>query len=210
MRARLLTLTTIGTLLVTAGCGLDSDGNGRGALGPVDGRDLPGADLDRVAVGDRAPDFRLESLRRGAIALSDYRGQKDVVLVFYRGHWWPYCAQQLGELRDLLTDEQNETTEILAVASDGPEDLQRMLDRVSEETDGRAIDYALLSDPGAAVIRRYGLLNEDAENRLIPHPTTYVVDRDGVVRWKMTEVDYRLRPENEDIRAALAALAAPQ
>lgn len=95
----------------------------------------------------------------------------------------------------------------MAVASDGPEDLQRMVDRVREETDGRTIEYTLLSDPGAAVIRRYGLLNEDAApDQLIPHPTTYVIDRDGVVRWKMTEVNYRIRPENDDIRAALEEL----
>lgn len=95
----------------------------------------------------------------------------------------------------------------MAVASDGAEDLQRMVDRVREETDGRTIEYMLLSDPGAAVIRRYGLLNEDAApDRLIPHPTTYVIDREGVVRWKMTEVNYRIRPENEDIRAALEEL----
>lgn len=56
-------------------------------LGPVDGRDLPAADLERVAVGDRAPDFRLESLRGGAVTLSEFRGAKDVVLVFFRGHW---------------------------------------------------------------------------------------------------------------------------
>lgn len=56
-------------------------------LGPVDGRELPEANLERVALGDRAPDFRLESLRRGAVTLSEFRGAKDVVLVFFRGHW---------------------------------------------------------------------------------------------------------------------------
>jgi peroxiredoxin len=95
----------------------------------------------------------------------------------------------------------------VAVASDGLEDLQRMVDRVREETDGRPIEYTLVSDPGAAVIGRYGLLNEDAApDRPIPHPTTYVIDRSGVVRWKMTEVNYRIRPENEDIRAAIDEL----
>lgn len=92
------------------------------------------------------------------------------------------------------------------MASDGAEDLQRMLDRVIEETGGGSLDYALLSDPGAAVIARYGLLNEDAGDRLIPHPTTYVIDREGIVRWKMTEVNYRVRPENDDILEALEAL----
>ena len=38
------------------------------------------------------------------------------------------------------------------------------------------------------------------------HPTTYVIDMEGVVRWKMTEVNYRIRPENVDILAALNEL----
>jgi len=56
-------------------------------LGPVDGRDLAPTDLERVAVGDRAPDFSLEALSGDVYTLSDYRGDKNVVLVFYRGHW---------------------------------------------------------------------------------------------------------------------------
>ncbi len=82
-----------------------------------------------------------------------------------------------------------------------------MVDRVAEENDGLVIDYTFLSDPDARVINRYGLFNQDDPNgRAIPHPTTYVIDRQGVVRWKMTEVNYRIRPENEDILAALAEL----
>jgi peroxiredoxin len=81
-----------------------------------------------------------------------------------------------------------------------------MIDRIAAE-DGRAPEYVLLSDPGHAVIDRYGLLNLDAlPDRTVPHPTTYVIDREGVVRWKMTEVDYRVRPENADIMAALGEL----
>jgi peroxiredoxin len=80
-----------------------------------------------------------------------------------------------------------------------------MVDRVATETDGRAIDYTLLSDPDAAVINRYGLFNQDdPQGRAIPHPTTYVIDMDGVIRWKFTEVNYRIRPENADIAAALS------
>jgi len=109
-----------------------------------------------------------------------------------------------------LPEDLQESTEILAVSSDGPEDLQKMVDRVSRETDGRGIRYTLISDPGAAVIRRYGLLNEDAlPEQLIPHPTTFVLDREGVVRWKMSEINYRIRPENSDIVSALEALRTP-
>lgn len=56
-------------------------------LGPADGHDLVETDLERVAVGTMAPDFTLASLSGAPFTLSDYRGEKDVVLVFYRGHW---------------------------------------------------------------------------------------------------------------------------
>jgi hypothetical protein len=66
---------------VAAGC---APGAG---LGPRDGRDLPPADTGRVAVGDPAPDFALRSYAGPVVALSDFRGRKDVILVFYRGYW---------------------------------------------------------------------------------------------------------------------------
>lgn len=56
-------------------------------LGPKDGEDLPRTELDRVKVGDLAPDFSLLSYSGDVITLSDYRDNKNVVLVFYRGHW---------------------------------------------------------------------------------------------------------------------------
>ena len=78
-----------------------------------------------------------------------------------------------------------------------------MIDRVAAE-DGRPIEYTLLSDPDHAVIARYGLLNQlDPRDRPIPHPTVFVIDRQGRVRWKFIEIDYRIRPENEEILSAL-------
>jgi hypothetical protein len=73
--------------LLTACAGAEPPGAAPLALGPLDGRDLPPADTGRVALGDLAPDFTLASLDDGVITLSDYRGEKDVILVFYRGHW---------------------------------------------------------------------------------------------------------------------------
>jgi cytochrome oxidase Cu insertion factor (SCO1/SenC/PrrC family) len=70
--------------LVIAALTLNAQGR---SLGPVDGHNLSPTDTGRVAVGAQAPDFRVQSLDRGVIALSDYRGKKNIVLVFYRGHW---------------------------------------------------------------------------------------------------------------------------
>jgi cytochrome oxidase Cu insertion factor (SCO1/SenC/PrrC family) len=57
------------------------------ALGPADGHELPPADLERVAVGGEAPDFALAALSGDTVTLSEFQGDRNVVLVFYRGHW---------------------------------------------------------------------------------------------------------------------------
>jgi cytochrome oxidase Cu insertion factor (SCO1/SenC/PrrC family) len=56
-------------------------------LGPKDGADLPPTDLERVKVGDAAPDFTLENMDGRRITLSEVYSKKNVVLVFYRGQW---------------------------------------------------------------------------------------------------------------------------
>ena len=81
-----------------------------------------------------------------------------------------------------------------------------MADKIAR--DGMKADFTFLSDPGHRVIDRYGLLNPNAGAREgIPHPTTYVIDRKGVVRWKFTEVNYKIRPTNAMILEALGRLA---
>jgi cytochrome oxidase Cu insertion factor (SCO1/SenC/PrrC family) len=55
--------------------------------GPKDGTDLSPTDLQRIKVGQPAPDFTLEDMEGKSITLSDFRGKKTVVLVFYRGYW---------------------------------------------------------------------------------------------------------------------------
>jgi len=59
----------------------------RTRLGPKETLDLPPTDLDRVHAGVVAPDFSLRALSGDVVTLSDYRGRRNVVLVFYRGHW---------------------------------------------------------------------------------------------------------------------------
>ena len=56
-------------------------------LGPKDGADLAPTDLNRIKVGQPAPDFTLEDVDGKALALSSFQDKKSVVLVFYRGYW---------------------------------------------------------------------------------------------------------------------------
>ena len=81
-----------------------------------------------------------------------------------------------------------------------------MIDRIVAGG-GPEPNFVMLADPGHRVIDRYGLFNADAPpRRPVPHPATFVVDKQGVVRWKFVETDYRVRPSNEDVLAALMRL----
>lgn len=105
-----------------------------------------------------------------------------------------------------MTDEERARTEVIAVSVDPPEQIQMMKDRVMEEYNVE-IRYTILTDADHRVIDRYGLFNPDeSRRRPVPHPTVLVIDRDGVVQWKFTEINYRIRPENDDILAALRRL----
>jgi len=77
-------LGLVASMVLVVACQPDAQ---RVALGPVDGLDLPAVDTGRVSVGDMAPDFALQSYDDGVIRLADFRGKKDVILVFYRGYW---------------------------------------------------------------------------------------------------------------------------
>jgi peroxiredoxin len=93
--------------------------------------------------------------------------------------------------------------QILVVSNESPEDLSKAYKAIAGNN-GKADQIIFLSDTGHKVIDRYGILNESS--RGLPHPATYVIDKQGVVRWKFIEVDYRVRPTNRQILDALEAL----
>ncbi len=107
-------------------------------------------------------------------------------------------------MHKLIPSERQKDTVILAVSPDPPAKMVDIIPKVKDKT-GREFVVRLLSDANHAVIDRYGLLNEAAaaRGRFLPHPTTYVIDREGIVRWKFTEVDYKIRPTNERVLEGL-------
>lgn len=99
-----------------------------------------------------------------------------------------------------MDEEKKRNAELIAVAIDPRDLLQKMADKIA--ADGMPATFLFLSDPNHRVIDRYGLLNPNGQGW--PHPTMYVIDRKGVVRWKFTEINYKVRPTNAMVLDALA------
>ena len=102
-----------------------------------------------------------------------------------------------------MTKQQKEKTQILAVSVDNHEESKKFGDMLRKRFDGE-FDFPLLEDKAHKVIDRYGIFNPDG--RGWPHPSTFLIDAKGVVRWKFIEVDPSKRPSNEQIRRELAKI----
>jgi peroxiredoxin len=128
-----------------------------------------------IEVGDTAPDFTLVNQHGQPVSLSGFRGAKNVVLVFYPFAFTGVCTGELCALRDALPQFENDRVQLLAVSCDSVHTL-----RVFSHQKG--LEYPLLSDfwPHGEVSRAYGVLAEDKGCAL---RGTFVIDRDGVVRW---------------------------
>ncbi len=159
---------------------------------------------DPIKVGDTAPDFTLTDQNGKQTALS--AAGAPVVLVFYRGYWCPFCMRQLAELRTLL--DKGEKTKLYAISVD-PADKQKVtMEKIAKDGKGE-INFPLLSDPDHKTIDAYGVYDPTyAGQRFdgIPHPVVIVLDKNRKVTFVKVEMDYKVRPSNEDIRAELAKL----
>ena len=103
---------------------------------------------------------------------------------------------------------KDESVKLYAISVDAPDVSQDFAKKIASDGKGE-INFPILSDPGHKTIDVYGLLDpayEGKETYGIPHPAVYVVDKNGKVSWAKIESNYRERPTNEQIRAALDAI----
>jgi len=97
---------------------------------------------------------------------------------------------------------------IYAISPDSTEEARKFAQLIASDHRG-ALTFPLLSDPGSRVIDRYALRDEAYAGKKedgIPHPAVFVLDAMGRVRWAKIESDFRERPSNAEIAAAIDAI----
>ena len=96
----------------------------------------------------------------------------------------------------------------MAISIDPPDVIKSFADKIASDGKG-AVNFPLLSDPEHKIIEAYGLRDPAYNGQKvegIPHPAVYVIDKQGKVAWARIESDYKQRPTNEELRAALESL----
>lgn len=155
--------------------------------------------MTRPAVGDLAPDFTLVDHHGVDVSLSDVRGLRHAVIVFYPFAFSGICTGELREIRDGLEDFQDGDIQVFAISCDSMYSLRAW-------ADAEGHFFPLLSDhwPHGEVTRRYGVFNEEQG---APLRATFLIDRDGRVVWSEVNGPGDGR-DFVDYRAALAELRA--
>ncbi|NIK60792.1 redoxin domain-containing protein [Kribbella shirazensis] len=149
------------------------------------------------AVGSRAPDFSTRNQYGEPVRLSDYAGRRDVVLVFYPYAFSQVCTGELAALRD--RPELLAAAEFLAISCDPMFTLRAY-------AEAQNLPFGLLTDfwPHGAIASSYGVFDPDRGNA---RRGTFVVDREGLIRWSV--VNPLPEPRNlDDYAEALAKLGA--
>ena len=126
-----------------------------------------------LIIGDEAPDFELPNQNGEPIRLSDFRGKKAVVVVFYPLSFTGTCTGELCELRDNIAQFQNDKVELLAISVDSKFTQKKFAEQES-------YNFNVLSDfwPHGGVAKQYGVFIEEAG---IANRGTFVINKDGVI-----------------------------
>jgi peroxiredoxin len=150
-----------------------------------------------VEVGQEAPDFELQNQFGTPVRLSSFRGEKNVVLVFFPKAFTARCTGELCEIRDESTVFENDDTVVFGISCDTTASLKVFAEQESYE-------FALLSDfwPHGEVSQRYDAFFEPGG---FPLRATFIIDTHGVVRWAVVNGPGDAR-RTSDYREALAAL----
>jgi peroxiredoxin len=169
-----------------------------------------------LPVGAKAPTFDLPDHDGRIVRSSDPVAKGKLVLCFIRGRWCPFCVGQMEAMNVVLPQIEQAGATLVAVSPQTVKQAFFMHDQ-------HKLRFPLLSDADNQLARKFGLTYRvpDAQEAVyrkafvnlpftngddsweLPIPATYIVDREGTIRYASANEDYTERPEPDDLVRAL-------
>lgn len=164
-------------------------------------------------INSKAPDFKAKDQNGKEVRLKDLLKNGKVVLVFYRGHWCPYCNKYLKKLEDSLQLIKEKGATLVAVTPELPDYVSKTVEKTSAE-------YSILYDEELKIMKAYDVEFEVPENTLtryrnsgikineingfrngnfLPIPATYIIDKEANITYRFFNSDYKKRPSVQEI-----------
>jgi len=136
-------------------------------------------------INQPAPDFRFPDQNEDTVELRDFRGKQHVVLYFYPKDDTPGCTIEANQFTALAPEFAKANAVVLGVSKDGCGSHRKFIDKYG-------LKLRLLADTSGELCQRYGVWQEkekNGEKRWGIVRSTFVIDRDGVLREAMRQVN---------------------
>jgi len=155
----------------------------------------------KVNVGEKAPDFTLPDTDRKLRKLSEFRGKK-LVLAFFPGAFTSVCTKEMCAFRDSLTRLSDLKAQVVGVSVNDPFSNKGFAER-------NLLTFPLLSDYNREVIRLFGIELTDfagLKGYSVAKRSVFILDKDGVVRYRWVSEDPGAEPNYREIENALSQI----
>lgn len=172
-------------------------------------------------INSKAPDFRAKDQNGKEVALKDIRKKGPVVLIFYRGYWCPYCNKELQKLEDSLSLIKEKGAELIAITPEKQEGIAKTIEKtkatysiISDEEMKimKAYDVAYLVDDKSVARYKMASIDLAANNGqkagavYLPVTAVYIVTKEGEVKYRFFNTDYKVQASVKDILDNLVGL----
>jgi peroxiredoxin len=172
-------------------------------------------------INSKAPDFKGKDQNGNDVVLKDLRKKGPVVIIFYRGYWCPYSNKELQKLEDSLSLIKEKGAQLIAITPEKQEGITKTIDKTKAS-------YPIITDEDAKIMKaydvgyqvdtktidRYKMASIDlAANNgqkpdavYLPVPAVYIVGKDGEIKYRYFEEDYKKQAAVKDILNNLLGL----
>jgi len=165
-----------------------------------------------LQVNDKAPAFSAKDQNGKDVNLSAALKNGPVVIVFYRGQWCPYCNRQLKALEDSIAFIKDRGATLIAISPEKPENIAKTVEKTKAtypvlfDRDLKIMNsYDVAFQVDSNTVERYkkfGIDFYDANGNngaILPVPTVYIVNREGIIIFKHFDPDYKKRFSVQEI-----------
>lgn len=166
-----------------------------------------------LSIGADAPLIKGTSINGKSINSDALLKEKTVVVLFYRGKWCPYCSKHLSNLNDSIQYIEGKGAAVLVVGPETFDNTEKTVDKVGE-------GFVLIPDTTMDIMKSYDVLfnvtgkyqtkiktflmtdiakNNGQEEASLPVPATYIIGKDGKIKWRHFDYDYTKRASAKEI-----------
>jgi peroxiredoxin len=175
-----------------------------------------GAGKNAPRVGEPMPPFHLPDEAGRIVSLDELLTKGPVAVTFHRGHWCPYCRLNTNALAQAQQEIESQGSQIVAIMPDRQQFAEELKTEskarfpiLTDVDNGYALCLNLVIWVGAEMAQMISSLGRDIPKYqgnaswMLPIPATFVVGRDGKVKARFVDPDYRKRMAIESMIAAL-------